>query len=130
MSLGLSASLRVVARGRPRAPRIPRVAAPATAPQPTEVMLHWHGAGGACCGGLHLNALSPRESEAFRHVAMGRTIRELAAAMGVRDKTAENYRGRLLAKLGLRNAAEAVHFAVAHGLLVPCARAAASAPRP
>lgn len=38
--------------------------------------------------------------------------------MSVRRKTAENYRARVLAKIDVRNAAEAVHFAVIHGLLV------------
>lgn len=74
--------------------------------------------GGPCCGGVHLADLSPREREAFFHVVAGRTIREVAAAMHVQLKTAENYRCRVLAKIRARNAAEAVHFAVQHGLLV------------
>lgn len=38
--------------------------------------------------------------------------------MSVRRKTAENYRARVLAKIDVRNAVEAVHFAVINGLLV------------
>ncbi len=38
--------------------------------------------------------------------------------MNIQHRTAENYRTRVLAKVNARNAAEAVHFAVRHGLLV------------
>lgn len=84
-----------------------------------------HPEGGSCCGGAHLSGLSPREREAFFHIVTGKTIREVANTMNVRCKTAENYRCSVLTKLRVRNAVQAVHFAVCHGLLVP--RAAASA---
>jgi FixJ family two-component response regulator len=74
--------------------------------------------GNSCCEGRHLKRLSPREREAFFHVVAGLSSKELASAMRIQDRTAENYRSRVLAKIKARNAAEAVHFAVRHGLLV------------
>jgi len=62
-------------------------------------------------------ALTPREREVFHLVAEGKTIKEIAKALGVRPKTAENHRSRLLAKLELRNAAELVRYAARRGLL-------------
>jgi DNA-binding NarL/FixJ family response regulator len=61
--------------------------------------------------------LTPREREVFHLVAEGKTIKEIARALGVRPKTAENHRSRLLAKLELRNAAELVRYAARRGLL-------------
>jgi DNA-binding NarL/FixJ family response regulator len=62
-------------------------------------------------------ALTLREREVFHLVADGRTIKEIAQELGIRPKTAENHRSRLLAKLELRNAAELVRFAARRGLL-------------
>jgi DNA-binding NarL/FixJ family response regulator len=61
--------------------------------------------------------LTPREREVFHLVAEGKTIKEIAKSLGVRPKTAENHRSRLLAKLDLRNAAELVRYAARRGLL-------------
>lgn len=60
----------------------------------------------------------PHASVKLFYVTGGLTIREMATAMKIRPKTAENYRARLLVKIGVRNAVVAVHFAVVHGLLV------------
>lgn len=69
--------------------------------------------------GNPLSALSAREREAFFLMICGFTIREICAAMSIRPKTAENYRFKVLYKLDAKNAVEAVHYAVRHGLLVP-----------
>jgi DNA-binding NarL/FixJ family response regulator len=61
--------------------------------------------------------LTPREREVFHLVADGKTIKETAKELGISVKTAENHRSRLLAKLGVRNAAELVRYAARHGLL-------------
>jgi len=61
--------------------------------------------------------LTPREREVFHLVAEGKTIKEIAGALGIRAKTAENHRSRLLSKLGVRNAAELVRYAARRGLL-------------
>lgn len=64
-------------------------------------------------------ALTPREREVFHLAIEGRTTKEIAQALGIRAKTAENHRGRLMEKLGVHNSAELVRFAARKGLLQP-----------
>jgi DNA-binding NarL/FixJ family response regulator len=61
--------------------------------------------------------LTDREREVFHLVVEGRSTKEIARALGISVKTAENHRSRLLAKLGLRNTAELVRYAARKGLL-------------
>lgn len=61
--------------------------------------------------------LTPREREVFHLVAEGKTTKEIARALGITVKTADNHRSRLLEKLSLRNAAELVRYAARKGLL-------------
>jgi len=62
-------------------------------------------------------ALSPREREVFHLVADGRTTKEIARALGISAKTADNHRYRLMEKLGVHNTAELVRYAARRGLL-------------
>jgi DNA-binding NarL/FixJ family response regulator len=57
-------------------------------------------------------ALSAREREVLHLVVDGLTIKEIARRLGISAKTAENHRSRVLAKLGVRNSAELVRYAV------------------
>lgn len=57
-------------------------------------------------------ALSPREREVLHLVVEGLTTKEVARRMKITDKSAENYRSRILAKLGIRNSVELVRYAV------------------
>jgi two-component system response regulator NreC len=57
-------------------------------------------------------SLSSREREVMHLVAEGMTTKEVARRLGISVKTAENHRGRILAKLGLRNSAELVRYAM------------------
>jgi DNA-binding NarL/FixJ family response regulator len=61
--------------------------------------------------------LTAREREVFHLVVQGRTTKEVARALGISVKTAENHRTRILDKLGLHNAAELVLYASRKGLL-------------
>ena len=45
------------------------------------------------------------------------TTKEIARRLSIEVKTAENHRGRVLSKLGLRNTAEVVRYAIGKGLL-------------
>jgi two-component system response regulator NreC len=62
-------------------------------------------------------ALSPREREVFHLVIDARTTKEIARALGISVKTADNHRCRLMEKLGVHNAAELVRYAARRGLL-------------
>lgn len=61
--------------------------------------------------------LTAREREAFHLIAEGLTTKEIARQLGISIKTAENHRARVLAKLGVRNTAELVRYALRKGLL-------------
>jgi DNA-binding NarL/FixJ family response regulator len=62
-------------------------------------------------------SLTGREREVLHLMAEGLTTKEVARRLDIGVKTAENHRGRVLAKLGLRNTAEVVRYAIAKGLL-------------
>lgn len=64
-----------------------------------------------------LEACSNREFQVLRHLASGRTNREIAAELGVSVKTIDAHRLNLLAKLGIRNNAELTRFAIQHGIV-------------
>jgi DNA-binding NarL/FixJ family response regulator len=61
--------------------------------------------------------LSDREREVLRLLADGATSKEIAAVLGLRPKTVENHRARILDKLGVVNTAAAVRAALAQGLV-------------
>ncbi len=62
-------------------------------------------------------ALTSREREVFHLVAEGRSTKEIAGALGIGVKTAENHRTRVMHKLGVHNAAELVRYAARKGLI-------------
>lgn len=61
--------------------------------------------------------LTAREREVFQLLAEGRTTKEIARQLDISAKTAENHRARVLGKVGVRNSAELVRFALKKGLL-------------
>lgn len=63
------------------------------------------------------DSLSEREQEVLRQVALGFTSAEIAEKLSLSTKTIETYRARGMEKLGLRNRAALVHFALSHGLI-------------
>ncbi|MBN1102272.1 MAG: response regulator transcription factor [Deltaproteobacteria bacterium] len=71
----------------------------------------------AARGGSPLDALSNREMQVLRCLALGKTNREIAETYHISVKTVDTYRNRLLAKLGLRNNAELSRFAIQHNLI-------------
>ncbi len=74
-------------------------------------------AGGRCCGGAHLKALSSRERQVFFYMVAGLTVQETAHELGIRPRTAENHRQAVLDKLDLRNTVSVILFAVQHELI-------------
>jgi DNA-binding NarL/FixJ family response regulator len=61
--------------------------------------------------------LTTREREIFHLVVEGATSKEIARRLDISVKTAENHRANILDKLGVRNTAELVRYAVRKGLL-------------
>jgi two-component system invasion response regulator UvrY len=64
-----------------------------------------------------LDTLSNREIQVLRHLALGKTTREIAEAYHLSIKTVDTYRFRLLKKLNLRNNADLSRFAIQNRLV-------------
>lgn len=65
---------------------------------------------------LH-DALSARELEVLRLVATGSSVREIAGALLISEKTVSTYRSRVSDKLGLSTNVELARYALQHGLV-------------
>lgn len=61
--------------------------------------------------------LSMREQEALRLLAKGYTNKQVAASMSVSEKTVEAYRAHVYAKMGFKDRAELVEFALKHRII-------------
>ncbi|MGD1058304.1 MAG: response regulator transcription factor [Solirubrobacteraceae bacterium] len=65
------------------------------------------------------DALSPREVEVLRLIALGHTSVEIARKLHLSPRTVETHRARIHGKLGLATRAELVRYALRRGLLGP-----------
>jgi DNA-binding NarL/FixJ family response regulator len=66
-----------------------------------------------------LDALTQRETEVLRLIARGMSNTEISGALVIAMQTTKTYVGRILAKLGLRDRAQAVVLAYESGLVTP-----------
>ncbi len=63
-----------------------------------------------------LDALSPRELQVLRMVAEGKTSKEIAVMLDLRELTVRSYRKTMMKKLGVNNVAGLTQLALATGL--------------
>lgn len=68
-------------------------------------------------GGDVLEGLSPRERQVLQLIAEGKTSSDAAKLLYLSVKTVETYRSRLMQKLGLKDMASLVKFAIQHGII-------------
>ncbi len=62
--------------------------------------------------------LSDREYEVMSRIASGKTVTEIAEELSLSAKTISTYRARVLEKLGVKNSAEIVQYAIRNGLVI------------
>ena len=63
-----------------------------------------------------VGGLTRRESEVFEHISFGRLNKEIAAVLGISQKTVEFHRARVMRKLGASSMAELMRVAFATGV--------------
>ena len=68
------------------------------------------------------NALTPRETEVLRLVALGRSYRQIAEELVVSHRTVQNHVQNVLGKLQMNNRVQLARYAVEHGLDEPLGR--------
>ncbi len=64
-----------------------------------------------------VEGLTKRESEVIEAVALGKTNSEIAEALFISVKTVETHKMNILEKLGLRNTAELVRYAIKNNII-------------
>lgn len=62
-------------------------------------------------------ALSPRQREVLRLIALGRATKEIAYQLGLSPKTVETHRAQIMERLGIRDVAGLVRYSLRHGLI-------------
>jgi DNA-binding NarL/FixJ family response regulator len=61
--------------------------------------------------------LTERQSQVLRLVAEGRTMKEVAAELGLSRRTVETHKYQMMQTLGLHTTAELIRYALDHGLI-------------
>ena len=61
--------------------------------------------------------LSDREYQIMCCIASGKTVAEIAGELSLSEKTISTYRARILEKLGVKNNAEIIRYAIGNGLV-------------
>lgn len=82
-----------------------------TAPLMRHVIAH-DGAPGSL-----FKTLTPREREVFKHIADGKSIREIAGILAISPKTAENHKRNIMEKIGAKNVVDLVKYGVKSGIV-------------
>jgi FixJ family two-component response regulator len=65
------------------------------------------------------SALTAREREVLEHVVRGRLNKQIAADLGIHERTVKLHRMAMMSKLGVRSVAELTRLAYEAGLLAP-----------
>jgi DNA-binding NarL/FixJ family response regulator len=62
-------------------------------------------------------ALTPRQREILRHLAGGRSTKQIAAQLGISGKTVDTHRAQLMQRLGIHDLPGLVRYAIRTGLI-------------
>lgn len=66
-----------------------------------------------------LTALTGRQLEVLRHLARGASVKEIARAMDLSEKSVDSHKYRIMAKLGIHDRVELARYAIREGLTTP-----------
>ena len=66
--------------------------------------------------------LTPRQREVVSLIATGKTMKEIAVALGMSPRTVETHKYQAMETLGFQTTAELIRYAIAQGLTEPNAR--------
>lgn len=61
--------------------------------------------------------LSDRELDVMRYIALGRTVKEIAAELNLSVSTVSTYRNRILSKMNMTKNTQLTRYAIKHGLV-------------
>jgi DNA-binding NarL/FixJ family response regulator len=64
-----------------------------------------------------LTSLTPRQREILQLLAEGHSAKEIATVLNISSRTVEFHKYRIMKDLGIKSAAELVHYAVRHGII-------------
>ena len=62
-------------------------------------------------------ALSPREQQVLRYLALGRSNKEISVDLGISVKTVETHRARIMLKTQASSLVRLVHYAIRHKMV-------------
>ena len=66
-----------------------------------------------------ISLLTPRELEVLRHLADGRSVKDIARMMSISPKTADNHKTSLMSKLDIHDRVDLARFAFREGIARP-----------
>ena len=66
-----------------------------------------------------ITALTARQIEVLRHLASGRSVKEVARTVHLSDKSIESHKYRIMKKLEIRDRVELARYAIREGLVQP-----------
>ena len=66
-----------------------------------------------------VQVLTPRQRETLQLIAEGHSTKEIAHRLGLSVKTVESHRSQIMARLGIRDVAGLVRYAIRAGLVTP-----------
>lgn len=66
-----------------------------------------------------LTSLTCRQLEVMRHLAKGQSVKEVAKAMHLSEKSVDSHKYRIMHKLGIHDRVELARFAIREGLTLP-----------
>jgi DNA-binding NarL/FixJ family response regulator len=65
------------------------------------------------------DGLTSRQGEVLRLIASGRTMKEIAAALGLSPRTVEGHKYQMMQVLGVETTADLIRYAIKHDLAPP-----------